>query len=217
MKVNKLLEKAIKMRQSGYSLAEISISLKISKSTAAVWLKNIEISKQGSGLLQDKIRLGRAKGANTNKAKRELRWQEMAKTALCFKPGLVEYSKEQCKTFLTMLYWGEGAKSGRRLIFVNSDPELIKTYLFLLRRAFTIDENKLKVSLHLHSYHNQIEMIEFWSKLTGINKNNFSIYNKVSSGVNIKNDYKGCLSVRYGSAIVLDEIMLIIKRFQQAI
>lgn len=205
------------MRQSGYSLAEISSFLKISKSTASIWLREIKPNEQGEVRLREKIKLDRLKGANTNKARKNDRWQKMAKKTISFSQGLAEYSGEQCKIFLAMLYWGEGSKSGRRLVFMNSDPELIKTYLFLLRRAFVINDDKLKASLHLHGYHNQLEMIEFWSKLTGINKNNFSIYNKNNSGVNIKEGYKGCLSIRYGNVIIMDEIMLIIKRFQQAI
>jgi orotate phosphoribosyltransferase-like protein len=39
--------KAEELRRQGFSLNEISHKLGISKSTASVWLKNIQISSQG--------------------------------------------------------------------------------------------------------------------------------------------------------------------------
>jgi len=217
MKSVSLFNESKKLRQAGYSLAEISRKLGISKSTASLWLRDVEINPDGQARLKKHSDTGRLSGVAANKAKRQQRWQEMAEQAIFFEKSLTEYTVDQCKVFLAMLYWGEGAKTGRRLIFMNSDPALVKTYLFLLRRSFPIDESKIKATLHLHSYHNQTEMIDFWSALTGINKISFSIYNKANSGSNIKSGYKGCLSIRYGNARILDEIMLIIDRFQQAV
>ena len=217
MKSVSLLNESKKLRQAGYSLAEISRQLGISKSTASLWLRDVEINPDGQARLKKYSDAGRLSGVAVNKAKRQQRWQEMAEQAISFDKNLTEYTVDQCKLLLAMLYWGEGAKTGRRLIFMNSDPALVKTYLFLLRRSFSIYEDKIKATLHLHSYHDQAGMIDFWSALTGINKNNFSIYNKANSGSNIKSGYKGCLSIRYGDARLLDEIMLVIDRFQQAI
>jgi hypothetical protein len=72
---------------------------------------------------------------------------------------------------------------------------------------------KIRAVLHLHSYQDKVEMIKFWSGVTGIEKQNFIVYNKKNSGKNKKIDYKGCLSVRYGDVKILEEIFLIIKRF----
>lgn len=91
---------------------------------------------------------------------------------------------------------------------------MVKTCLYLLRKSFNINENRLKVRIHLHNYHNKEEMIDYWSKLTAIPKNNFSIYNKPHTGINKKPGYKGCLSIRYGDSRILQELFIIIKRFE---
>jgi hypothetical protein len=57
-------------------------------------------------------------------------------------------------------------------------------------------------------------MVNYWSKVTGIPKNHFSIYNKPNTGINKKPGYKGCLSIRYGDSRIIKEVFIIIKRLE---
>ena len=94
---------------------------------------------------------------------------------------------------------------------------MIKTFLSLLRKAYSIDENKIKAVLHLHSYHNPKKQIEYWSKVTKIRKENISVYHKKNKGIRKKDNYNGCISIRYGDVRILDELLLIIKRLAEFI
>ena len=114
--------------------------------------------------------------------------------------------------FLALLYWGEGGKTNNIFRFTNSDPEMIKYFLHLLRKSFNVDEKKFHTRLHLHEYHNREEMIIFWSEITGIEKNRFSIYNKPHTGINKKPGYRGCLIVNYGDVKIFKEVFIIIER-----
>jgi hypothetical protein len=136
---------------------------------------------------------------------------------MTFKKDLVEYSIEQCKILLAMLYWGEGAKTLNRLDFMNSDVALIRTYLFLLRKCFKINEQKLTATLHIHEYHDRVKVIDFWSSVTKIDKGQFHIYKKNNTAKRKKVNYQGCLSLRYSDVNMFDEVMLIIERFQKSI
>lgn len=217
MKQAKLLQKGIALRKQGHSFREISEILGISKSTASLWLRNVKMSLAGKARLKQISDDGREKGKKTTRGKRIAAWQVMAKKTIDFKKSLVDYNINRCKIILAMLYWGEGAKTTKRLDFINSDPTMIKTYLFLLRKSFTINEDKLKATLHLHEYHNQQAMIDFWSKITKISKQNFHIYRKENTGKRKKEGYQGCLSLRYCNVNIFNEVMLIIDRFQKAI
>ena len=217
MKQAELLKKAVKLRQQGYSFKEIGERFNISKSTASLWLRNIKVSASGKTRLLKLGDTGRQKGATTNKRKRREVWQRMSVKTVVFKKHLSNYSPDDLKILLAMLYWGEGYKNGRSLVFMNSDPEMIRSYLFLLRKSFKINESKLKAVIHLHTYHDREEMINFWSRVTKIEKNNFSTYQKKNTGIATKEDYKGCVSVRCYNSLILDEILLIIKRFHQSI
>lgn len=72
------------------------------------------------------------------------------------------------RAMLAMLYWAEGSKRGSGIKFVNTDPNLMELYISLLRRCFVIDESRLKVIVHIHDYHSETEVKDFWSRLLGV-------------------------------------------------
>lgn len=213
---NDLFLSAVKFRKSGYSFREISEKLNISKSTASLWVREQKISDSGKKRLNDLLIEGREKSKITLRKKRINRIEKIERecTVLSEKTN---FKKDDLKLMLGLLYWCEGGKTDRRVTFINSDHNLIRSFLIILRKSFIIDENKLKALLHLHGYHNGKEMLEYWSNVTGIKPENISVYNKKNLGKRKRNDYMGCISVRYGDSNVLDEIMLIIKRFYLAI
>jgi len=217
MKQTELLNKAIKLRQQGHSFREIGEHFNISKSTASLWLRDVKMSAKGKIRLQKRCDDGREKGAITNRKKRREIWQKMADKTVVFKKDLADYGPKYLKTLLAMLYWGEGYKNGRSLVFMNSDSEMVKVYLFLLRKSFKINESKLKAVIHLHEYHNQTEMINYWANIMDISKKQITIYKKGHTGIRKKDNYRGCVSVRCYNSLIVDEILLIIKRFQQSI
>lgn len=74
-----------------------------------------------------------------------------------------------------MLYWGEGYKSekGKIVDFTNSDPEMIFIFIYFLRNIYKLDEKKFRILLYCYSDQNVQELINFWSNLTKIPKNQF--------------------------------------------
>ena len=205
-------EQARLLRQSGYSFREIGEKFGIAKSTAGLWCREEKVTDEGLERFKKLGDDGRLKSVATIKEHQRVILENIDKNCTVLKNK--NYSKDDYKLFLALLYWGEGAKTGNRLVFINSDPEMIKVYLWLLRKSFIITDNKLKVIIHLHNYHNQAEMINFWSEVTGIPKINFSIYNKPNTGNNKKPGYKGCLSIRYGDSRIIKEVFLIMKRLE---
>jgi hypothetical protein len=111
----------------------------------------------------------------------------------------IRLDKNIYELLCSMLYICEGntgVESGVR--FMNSDPYLIRLFLYLLRNSFTIDERKFRVCLHLHGYHNKNSQIDFWSKTTGISIGQFlKPYQKKSTKKRIREGYQGCVSIRY--------------------
>lgn len=205
-------EQAQLLRRRGYSFREISGCFCISKSTASVWCRQEIVTEVGLKRLKKLGDDGRLKGKETIKKKQKTILDDIDRNCTVLKNK--KYDRDEYKLFLALLYWGEGAKTGNSVDFINSDPVMIKVYLWLFRNSFVINEDKLRVRLHLHNYHNQAEMIDFWSGITAIPKNHFSIYNKPNTGINKKPGYKGCLSIRYGDSRILKEVFLIMKRLE---
>lgn len=208
----KLLAKAKKLRRDGYSTREIGEALCISRSTASLWVRDEKMSDTGRNRFKNLLIFSQLKARKKLSDKNDQYLKELDNDCQVLKRK-GQYSVDDLKVFLALLYWCEGAKSERSFYFINSDPEMIRVYLKLLRVAFKIKEEKLYAWLHLHSYHNQEQMINYWSKITGIDKNRIHIYNKKNSGLRKKENYKGCLSLRYNDYRLFDEVMLIIERF----
>ena len=206
MKKQYLKKEAIKLRRQGFSLREISIKLGISKSTASVWLNTTQISIKGKKRLDGLVIEGRRKALLKNNFNKE---QVLKKINLKNKKTLksVNFNKEFYKFSCAMLYWCEGGKTDNSLIFYNSDPEMIKTYLYFLRKGFKIDESKFRVCLHLHSYHNEKKQKIFWSNITNIPQNKFiKTYKKENTGKRKKEGYPGCASIRYHDSLIKKEV-----------
>lgn len=205
-------EQARQLRQQGYSFREIGEKFGIAKSTAGLWCRQEIVTSEGLKRLKKLGDDGRLRSIATIKKQQENILKNIDDTCTVLKNK--NYSKDEYKLFLALLYWGEGSKTGKRLVFTNSDVYMIKSYLWLFRKSFKIKEEKIRCVLHLHSYHNQAEMLNFWSSSTAIPKTNFSIYNKPNTGINKKLGYKGCLSIRYGDSRIIKEVFLIMKRLE---
>jgi len=209
---SELHQKADKLRKSGYSFREISEELGVSKSTASLWTRRDKMTSRGKIRLHNLLVFSQIKARKILLDKQEQHFKDLEANCRVLKNGR-QYKKDDYKLFLALLYWGEGSKTNRRLSLINSDPEMVRIYLKLLRAAFDIREEKLSALLHLHDYHNRPEMLAFWSKVTGIDKKRISIYNKKNTGIQKKAGYRGCIAVCYGDYRIFDEMMLIIKRF----
>lgn len=209
-------QKAIQLRGNGSSIKQIAKLLHVSPSSASLWVKGVVISDDG----REKLRLsqvnGRKKAAKTNISRRLFRERKVETDCTVLRKKS-KISTDEAKLFLSLLYWGEGSKTNNRVVMMNSDPEMIRTFVNLLRKGFRVDESKVRGLLHLHSYHDRKKMIEFWSRCSGVEKSRIAIYNKQESGITKKSDYKGCFAFRYGDVATLREIILIIERFKKAI
>ena len=122
-------------------------------------------------------------------------------------------NKEISKIVLATLYLGEGTKNKRSaLVFGNSDPEIIKLFLQLLRRVFNIDEKKFRCTLQGREDQDIKTLELFWSGITKIPLNQFygSRIDPRSKGkASKKHDYKGVCRIDYLSANVFHEIMAV--------
>jgi len=189
------------LRAKGYSLKEIAKKLQVAKSSVSMWVRNIELSPLAEKRLLTKIKLGQFIAARNKKAKTkkiEDTYFRLAKEEI----KLAKIEGIYAKILCVAIYWCEGIKNpSYGMTFINSDPHLMELFISLLRKSFVIREEKFKPLLHLHSYHEASREIDFWSKVTRISKSQFlKPYIKPNTRKRIRNDYHGCLSLRYFNA-----------------
>lgn len=206
-------EKAIKLRQKGYSLTQISNTLKIAKSSASVWTRNIVLSDFAQKQLTKQKLKGKLKAIKINHQKSIKRLSDCLKwaTISCHS---IKPTKENYQLICAMLYWGEGAKLSNRVEFTNSDPLMVKVFLTSLEIGFNIDKSKIKANLHLHQYHQESIQKIFWMKSLHLSESQFNkTFWKKNSHKVIRTGYPGCIRVCYYSKEIVDKI----KALYQAI
>ncbi|RJQ37342.1 hypothetical protein C4559_03825 [Candidatus Microgenomates bacterium] len=116
-------------------------------------------------------------------------------------------SRSFTKLCCALLWWCEGNKDNSMVRFTSSDETLIKNFLYLLRSGFKIDESKLRVLVHLHTYHIDIKQRKFWSEVTGIPLKQFhKSYQKANTGKRQHENYQGCIAVTYYDAKIAKEL-----------
>lgn len=211
----KFKKRAINLRKRGFSLKEISKKLSIAKSTASEWVSEIELSPTAQNRLAKKQILGQYKTVLIKRQLRDLQNKRLEKNSLEILKGII-LSKDLAKVLCALLWWCEGNKITSFVRFTNSDPTLIKNFLFLLRFGFKIDEEKFRALVHIHSYHNDDVQRKFWSTITRISLIQFNkSYKKLNSGIRIQENYPGCIAITYYDAKVAKELKAIYNAFSQ--
>lgn len=207
--------KALRLRSKGYSYSQISQTLNISKDTAFVWTKDIDLSVTAKARLQKRINDSYERSKKAQLLSRE------QKIAIIHKDEEkvleeVSFTHSTQRLLCAMLYWCEGSKDPERVAFTNSDPQVIKTFLTLFRQSFHPIEGKFRVVMHLHDYDDEGTQKLFWSRVTQIEEYQFSkTYRKSHSGKVKRQDYAGCVCIRYYDTVVAQRLLILAKEYMK--
>ncbi len=213
MKVKELL-RAKELRKRGYSLGEISRELKVSKSSVSIWVKDVSLDNKAKEILNTKIHKSQREFIKRNLLNGRIKQEEAKLFAkLILKDILID---SKIKMLLcAMIFWCEGTKDNS-VSFMNSDPELLKTFIKLFRESFELNEGKFRVCVHLHTYHDRDKQLIFWSKMLKIPLNQFiKPFIKLNEGIHIRDNYQGCVSVRYHDSSIARKLKAIAKEFMK--
>jgi predicted transcriptional regulator len=212
----KILEhrKAIALRKRGYSVKEIAAILPIAKSTVSFLVQGVKLNKKAEARIIKRIGLGRLRAGQAKKERVRMFEEKCLEDGRILNSAIyqdVQFAKIMC----AMLFWCEGNKNPRHgMYFTNSDPNLIRKFLELLRKSFKIDESKFHPCIHIHEYHDPKKQLDFWSKATNIPKEQFiRPYRKVNTAKRIREGYQGCIGIRYCSNNLARELIGIAKAF----
>lgn len=147
-------EHLVDLRKQGKSIPEISRETGTPITTVQRHIKGVKVPHRFRTLLREKQggSKERAKGLRLN----------VASDARGF---LGELSKRDYFLLLIGLYWGEGTK--RDFSVINSDPFLIQTLIYCLKRV-GISENRFSLSLRLHTEISVPEAKKYWARTTGL-------------------------------------------------
>ena len=97
-----------------------------------------------------------------------------------------------------MLYLGEGAKSEGSFAFANSNPQVIRCWMYLLRTSFKIDESKFHLQIMSRFDQDEDELGQYWTKITGVSHIHKGHVDARTEGKpTLRTEYKGVCKVHY--------------------
>ena len=158
---NDKVRKIKNLRSLGYSLPEISRELNVPKTTVFRYIKNVQI-------LPKFVTLWESKRAGS-------RYRKILKEQQAFSDGkkiIGNLSAKEKMLFGCALYWAEGSKKDFGLS--NTDPELIKTFINILRNVFNIQDDRLRISIRIYEDMDRDKCLNFWSQIVEVEKEKFT-------------------------------------------
>jgi len=162
---------AQKLRHQGKSVKAIAKFVNISKSTVSRWCSNILLSEtQKENLLKNNL-LKIKKGsivASENKKKERINRVNFYKNIGINKVG--ELSFRELFLIGSALYWAEGDKKQRRVVFINSDPEMVTLFIRWLNICLKIPKDRLYCRVEINQIHQEhfSDVQNYWVTLTNI-------------------------------------------------
>lgn len=209
---------AVALRQKGNSIRDIENRLKIPRSTLSGWLKNINLTKIQQHRLERRwikaLVKARKKAVIWHNQQKKLRLETARKEALTVLSKISIENKSIIELALAMLYLGEGGKTNATVIG-NSDPLILKFFIYALEEIYGLDVNKIKCELHLRADQNPEEIKAFWSKKLNIPLSSFT-----STSIDLRttgrptyNTYHGVCILQCGNIAIQRRLVYLGKSF----
>ena len=194
--------RARELREQGLDYEEIAAALGVSKSTVSLWVRDMPRPER---LSYEECRKRSAEGSRLYwEAERPAReaQREAVRAVAAGQIGVL--SKREIIIAGAVAYWCEGAKSKpyrkqERVVFINSDPGLIKFFLRFLDEAGVVPA-QLRFRVNIHETADVADAERFWRAVTGAEAARFQRttlkrHNPRTVRQNVGADYHGCLVV----------------------
>lgn len=192
------------LRKKGYSVPEISRQYRFSKSTVLRHIEGVKISPQYYQRWLNR--------RNASKIISERNWSIASQKA----EQRIGYLTEKDLAIVgASLYWAEGSK--RDFSFSNTDPEMIKVFIYILRKIFRVSKEDLKISLRIYEDLDKNICLRHWSNITGVKLDSKTSIDILKGSKNGKLVYGMCrIRVKKGG-LLLNELFSIVKRIDSLI
>ncbi|MFJ9118221.1 hypothetical protein ACIRJO_22015 [Streptomyces sp. NPDC102394] len=195
-----LRAKARELRLQGWTYDQIQVELGCSKSSISLWVRDLPKPERRDPTEQAKL-------AARKRWEHELavRDEERQRTKTAAAREIGNMTARELFTAGVALYWAEGSKDkpyARRenVLFVNSDPGVIRLYLAWLD-LLGVERERLSYRVMIHVTGDVQGAKRFWADLVGIDvsalqKTTIKKHNPKTIRKNVGENYRGCLVIR---------------------
>lgn len=200
-----LRARARELRAAGWTYPQIAAELGVSKSSCSLWLRDMKPPATPEEQKRFKSERAYAMWRGLWKKKLELRQAERTQQQLAAAYEIGAMSRHDLLVAGAILYWAEGAKSkpwrrAEMVIFVNSDPDLVRLFMAWLR-MLGVEDARVAPHVQIHERADVEAAVVYWSDLIGIpvslfGKTSLKRHNPKTVRKNVGETYHGCLVIR---------------------
>ncbi|MFH8622571.1 helix-turn-helix domain-containing protein [Streptomyces vietnamensis] len=194
-----LRARARELRLQGWTYDQIQAELGCSKSSISLWVRDLP-KPEPRYTPEEQRALMREGLAQRHLARRDE--YEAAREAA--KAEIREMTDKELLIAGVALYWAEGAKSKpysrrERVVFINSDPRVILTFLAWLQ-LLDVAEERISFRLMIHESADVRGTEQYWADLVGVGidqlkRTTLKKHNPLTTRKNTGETYRGCLVV----------------------
>ncbi|MDU0254363.1 hypothetical protein RVN83_14365 [Streptomyces sp. PU10] len=195
-----LRDRARELRRRGWTYDQIEAELGCSRSSVSLWVRDLP-KPEPRYTPQEQQTLMRAGLARLRSAQDEERQRTKEEAKL----AVGDLSARELFLVGVGLYWAEGGKDkpyDRRenVVFVNSDPGMIKLFLAWLN-LLGIERERLRFTVVIHENADVAGAEQFWAELVSVdrsafNKTTLKRHNPKTVRKNVGDSYRGCLVIK---------------------
>ncbi len=215
-------EDIIKYRLKGNSIRDIEKKFGVPKSTLSGWFKDVKLSESKKKILDKRWRkaliYARTKSViwHKNEKKKRIELAEKEGESVIEK---LKFNSNEIDIALAMLYLGEGTKSGVCTAIGNSNPLILKFFIYALEKNYSFNRNNMRCELHLRADQDEKKLKEYWSKELCIPITNFTAtsFDQRTRGRKSYLDYKGVCVLRCGTVAIQRKLVYLSRRFCEEI
>lgn len=205
-------EKAIQLRRKGKTYSEILAEVPVAKSTLSTWLKSVALANPQKQRQSHKRLLAAKRGGL---ARKQMRLRELASSIEQGKREINVLSDRELWLIGIALYWAEGSKQRNAnissgVIFANSDPKMIKTFLsWLCLIHVPTSDIRFELYIHENRKENVSSFRRWWGTQIGvstgaIDRIYFKKSNLKTNRQNTTDLYHGLLRITVRSSTTLN-------------
>lgn len=193
---------ARELRLQGYDYEEIAAQLGVAKSSVSLWVRDMPVPPR---LSYEECRKRSAEGSRRYwDAERKTREAQHASERAAAATEIGELTDREILIAGALTYWCEGSKNkphrrDDRVVFINSDPQLITFFLRFLDTA-GVAQDDLILRVYIHENADAEAAQQFWLRLTGAQPGQFrrpvlKRHNPKTVRKNVGEGYYGCLRI----------------------
>lgn len=216
-----LRDKAVKFRlDDRLSYGQIRKLINVSKSTLSYWLRDLPLD-------EERIRELKIQGLKNGEAGRErfratMREKREKKMLEIYKDKTLKFQSIFSDDLLfiagLMLYLAEGEKKTyHRLVFSNTDPDIVDFFTNWVVRFLNVPKDQIKVCLHLYENMDIKKEEDFWKERLNLGKSQFyktQIRKLKKSSFSYRESFRhGTCQVYVSGVEKKQEVMMSIKAF----